>query len=264
MSKGIIFNIQKFSIHDGPGIRTTIFFKGCPLKCAWCSNPESQLEKVQILYDKNKCCHCLTCINTCKQHAISLVDNQIKIDFDKCVGCLQCVSSCFNNALSHEGKYQEIDEIVDICLQDQDFYEESGGGVTISGGEGMAQPKFLKELVTKLKEHNLHVAIETTGYIQSDIFKELAVMFDLLLFDVKHYDTNKHHEGTKVHNELIINNLKWAIDHGLTVLPRIPVIPGFNASLNDAINLSDLLIKVKAKRVQLLPFHQFGEKNMNF
>ena len=260
MSKGIIFNIQKFSIHDGPGIRTTIFFKGCPLKCVWCSNPESQLEKVQILYDKNKCRHCLTCINTCKQHAISLVDNQIKIDFDKCVGCLQCVSSCFNNALSHEGKYQEIDEIVDICLQDQDFYEESGGGVTISGGEGMAQPKFLKELVTRLKEHNLHVAIETTGYIQSDIFKELAVMFDLLLFDVKHYDTNKHYEGTKVHNELIIDNLKWAIDRGLTVLPRIPVIPGFNASLNDAINLSDLLIKVKAKRVQLLPFHQFGEK----
>lgn len=260
MSKGIIFNIQKFSIHDGPGIRTTIFFKGCPLKCAWCSNPESQLEKVQILYDKNKCSHCLTCINTCKQHAISLVDNQIKIDFDKCVGCLQCVSSCFNNALSHEGKYQEIDEIVDICLQDQDFYEESGGGVTISGGEGMAQPKFLKELVTKLKKHNLHVAIETTGYIQSDIFKELAVMFDLLLFDVKHYDTNKHYEGTKVHNELIIDNLTWAIDHGLTVLPRIPVIPDFNNSLNDAINLSELLIKVKAKKVQLLPFHQFGEK----
>ena len=128
----------------------------------------------------------------------------------------------------------------------------------------MAQPKFLKELVTKLKEYNLHVAIETTGYIQSDLFKELAVMFDLLLFDVKHYDTNKHYEGTKVHNELIIDNLKWAIDHGLTVLPRIPVIPGFNASLNDAINLSDLFIKVKAKRVQLLPFHQFGEKNMNF
>ena len=259
MSKGIIFNIQKFSIHDGPGIRTTIFFKGCPLKCAWCSGGGGGGGKVQILYDKNKCRHCLTCINTCKQHAISLVDNQIKIDFDKCVGCLQCVSSCFNNALSHEGKYQEIDEIVDICLQDQDFYEESGGGVTISGGEGMAQPKFLKELVTRLKEHNLHVAIETTGYIQSDIFKELAVMFDLLLFDVKHYDTNKHYEGTKVHNELIIDNLKWAIDHGLTVLPRIPVIPGFNDSNNDAKQFSALLHALSTNRCQLLPFHQFGE-----
>ena len=123
MSKGIIFNIQKFSIHDGPGIRTTIFFKGCPLKCAWCSNLRIAVRKSSnFRYDKNKCCHCLTRTNTCKQHAISLVDNQIKIDFDKCVGCLQCVSSCFNNALSHEGKYQEIDEIVEnICLQDRRF-----------------------------------------------------------------------------------------------------------------------------------------------
>lgn len=260
MNKGIIFNIQKFSIHDGPGIRTTVFFKGCPLKCAWCSNPESQLNKVQILYDKHKCTHCLTCINTCKQQAISLVDNQIKIDFDKCQGCLQCINNCPNNALSHEGKYQDVDEIVEICLQDQDFYEESNGGVTISGGEGMAQPEFLKLLVSKLKEHNLHVAIETTGYIDSETFKQLAPMFDLLLFDVKHYDSNKHYEGTKVHNELIITNLKWAIANNINVLARIPVIPEFNDSLNDAQCLSELLNSINIHKVQLLPFHQFGEK----
>lgn len=260
MNKGVIFNIQKFSIHDGPGIRTTVFFKGCPLKCAWCSNPESQSTKVQILYDKNKCLNCLTCLKTCKHDAISFTDNQIVVDFDKCQGCLQCVNHCPNNALSYEGEYQQVAQIVDTCLQDQAFYEESGGGITISGGEGMLQNEFLEELVLALKKHHLHVAIETTGYIQSELFKKLAAMFDLLLFDVKHYNSNKHYQGTKVHNELIIENLKWAIASGLTVLPRIPVIPDFNASLEDADGLSDLLIKVNAKKVQLLPFHQLGEK----
>lgn len=260
MNKGIIFNIQKFSIHDGPGIRTTVFLKGCPLKCAWCSNPESQLNQIQILYNQEKCIHCQSCIHICPQKAISMNDNHIDIDFSKCVGCLQCLDNCPNNALSHEGEYKDIDDIVEICLQDKDFYEESNGGITISGGEGMSQPHFLKELVQALKKHHLHVAIETTGYISSATFQELAPMFDLLLFDVKHYDSNKHYQGTQVHNELIIKNLKWAIHKGIDVLPRIPVIPEFNASLKDAEGLAHLLLDVHAKRVQLLPFHQFGEK----
>lgn len=260
MSKGIIFNIQKFSIHDGPGIRTTVFFKGCPLKCQWCSNPESQLEKVQILYDYTKCIHCHKCIATCPHHAISINNQNISINFDQCIGCLSCVNVCFNHALSHEGEYKEVQEIVDICLQDIDFYEESNGGVTISGGEGMSQPTFLKELVKALKQHHIHVAIETTGYIQSDIFQELALMFDLLLFDVKHYDRDKHYQGTGVYNDLIISNLKWAIENNIEVLPRIPVIPDFNDSLEDARGIANLLKSINASQVQLLPFHQFGEK----
>lgn len=260
MSKGIIFNIQKFSIHDGPGIRTTVFLKGCPLKCKWCSNPESQLENVQILYDQKKCMHCKTCLQVCPQKAIKMVDDHIYIDFNKCVGCLQCVNNCPAKALTHEGEFKEIDEIVDVCLQDKDFYEESGGGITISGGEGMSQPQFLKELIHKLKQHDLHITIETTGYIQPAIFKELAPLFDLLLFDVKHYDSNKHYQGTNVYNELIIANLKWAIANNITILPRIPVIPDFNASLEDGAGLANLLASIGVKRVQLLPFHQFGEK----
>lgn len=260
MEKGNVFNIQKFSIHDGPGIRTTVFLKGCPLRCLWCSNPESQSEKVQILYDEQKCVHCLTCVNSCPQNAIENKNKHIHIDFNKCVGCLQCVHTCYQQALSHEGEYKDVDEVVRICLQDQDFYEESDGGVTISGGEGMSQPVFVKALVTELKKHNIHVAIETTGYIQSDIFQELAPLFDLLLFDVKHYDSEKHFQGTAVHNELILSHLKWAVENQINVLPRIPVIPDFNDSLTDAKGLANLFLNIGIQKVQLLPFHQFGER----
>ena len=148
----------------------------------------------------------------------------------------------------------------DVCMQDIDFYEESNGGVTISGGEGMAQPEFLEKLVLALKEKNLHVAIETTGYIQKEIFQKLAPLFDLLLFDVKHYDRLQHFGGTGVYNDLIVENLQWAIQHQLNVLPRIPVIPDFNDSLEDAQGISELLKVSNIQKVQLLPFHQFGEK----
>lgn len=260
MTKGLIFNIQKFSIHDGPGIRTTIFLKGCPLRCKWCANPESQSANVQILWDQKKCVHCLQCVKSCMYQAISCREGEIHIDEALCQGCLNCVSTCFQSALSNEGETKEIEEIVRIALQDKDFYEESGGGITISGGEGMSQPDFLKELVKELKKHNLHLAIETTGYIPKETFHELAPLFDLLLFDVKHYDTNRHFEGTGVHNEQIINNLKWAFHQGLEILPRIPVIPRFNNSIQDAAGLASLLTEIGLKKVQLLPFHQFGER----
>ena len=259
MTKALIFNMQKFSIHDGPGIRTTIFFKGCPLKCLWCSNPESQDTSIQILYDQKKCVHCMTCLHTCPNKAIRFLQDQFYIDTKACSHCLTCVHSCINQALSYEGEAKDVDEVVKVCLQDIDFYEESGGGVTISGGEGMVQPDFVKALLAKLKEHKIHTAIETTGYIKKEIFRELAPMFDLLLFDVKHYDSDKHYEGTHVHNELIIENLAWAISQGIEVLPRIPVIPDFNDSLDDAKGIATLLNQVGAKKVQLLPFHQFGE-----
>ena len=260
MENGITFNIQKFSMHDGPGIRTTVFFKGCPLRCEWCSNPESQIKNVQILHDQSKCSYCLSCVAACPNGAITHEYNKIIINEDKCVGCLTCVNSCPNRALSYEGDYQTIEEIVDICMQDIDFYEESGGGVTISGGEGMSQPDFLKKLIAELKKNSVHVAIETTGYVKKETFEELARELDLLLFDVKHYDREKHYNGTKVYNDLIVENLKWAIDNGIEVLPRIPVIPDFNDSLEDAEGLAKLLVEVGAKKVQLLPFHQFGEK----
>ena len=211
--KGLIFNIQKFSIHDGPGIRTTVFLKGCPLRCRWCANPESQSSLIQTMNDNTEA-----------------------------------------------GEYKTVSQVLEICLQDMDFYLESGGGVTISGGEGMMQPDFVEALVKKLKEAGIHTAIETTGYVKEEIFQRLAPLFDLLLFDVKHYDRKKHFLGTGVYNDRIISNLSWAAEQGLTILPRIPVIPDFNDSPEDAKGLAALLKKIVLKEVQLLPFHQMGER----
>lgn len=258
--KGNIFNIQKFSIHDGPGIRTTVFLKGCPLRCLWCANPESQDYNIQLLYDADKCIHCQSCVKACKSGALTHENNKIVVDYSKFDGNLDCVKVCPTHALTNEGEYMSVEDVVKVCLQDKDFYEESDGGITISGGEGMSQPAFLKELIPVLKSFGLHTAIETTGYIHKETFKELAVLFDLLLFDIKHYDSKKHFLGTHVYNELIIENLKWAIEQHLNILPRIPVIPHFNASLEDAKGLADLVSNLGLQKVQLLPFHQMGEK----
>jgi len=260
MNKGIVFNIQKFSIHDGPGVRTTVFLKGCPLRCKWCANPESQMSRIQITYDEERCNHCLSCVHNCSKGTITHKDNRIYIDQDKCVGCLTCVHTCPKQALSHEGEYRSVEDVVNVCLQDIDFYEESDGGVTLSGGEALTQPDYTEALIQELKKHHIHTAIETTGYASDEVFQRLAPQFDLLLFDVKQYDPVKHEEGTGVRNEQIVKNLTWAFNQGLKILPRIPVIPGFNDTLEDAKGIASLLNDIGLKRVQLLPFHQMGER----
>lgn len=262
---GVIFNVQKFSIHDGPGVRTTVFLKGCPLRCQWCANPESQLSKVQILYDEKKCLQCRKCVRVCPVGALTMeTDQRIHVNFQCCDGCLACTRECPGKALTHEGEIKSVEELVNVCLQDKDFYEESEGGVTISGGEGMSQPDFAETLALALREKGIHTAIETTGCVSAETFRRLAPLFDLLLFDVKHYDPARHQEGTGVRNERIIENLTWANDNGLQILPRIPVIPGFNDSLEDADGIARLLNQIGLKRVQLLPFHQMGERKYEF
>lgn len=257
--KGIIFNIQKYSVNDGPGIRTVVFFKGCPLRCQWCSNPESQSAKVQILHDHKKCIHCLHCTKICPQDAITEVSGRIQIDHNKCTGCLRCVSECPQYALSSEGEERDVQSILEVVLQDVPFYEESGGGITLSGGEVMAQPEFAQELLKAAKEEGLHTCIETTGFTAPEIFRKVIENVDFILMDMKHANPAKHKSGTGVTNQTIIENMKYAISAGKPVLPRIPVIPGFNDTLQDAQEISDLLSEIKAKSCQLLPFHQFGE-----
>lgn len=211
--EAIIINIQKFSIHDGPGIRTTVFFKGCPLRCLWCSNPESQKMAVEPERDA---------------------------------------------ALS--GKVYSPEDVVKICLADKVFYDESGGGVTLSGGEALAQPDFAIELLRRLKSEGVHTALETSGYATSDIFENVIKHTDYLLFDLKHYDNNKHMESTGFGNELILQNLQLAIDSGLEMLVRIPVIPDYNDSLEDARKFAQLIKQFGLNETELLPFHQFGQK----
>jgi pyruvate formate lyase activating enzyme len=219
-TKACIFNIQKFSIHDGPGIRTVVFFKGCPLRCLWCSNPESQSSKIDIPW----------------------VDPSSSI------------------ALSTMGQYKTVSEIMSEVIKDIDFYEESGGGVTLSGGEVLLQAEFAIELLQELKNKGIHTACETTGYASFEVFKQFVTNVDLLLFDMKHYDREKHHKSTGVYNDVIIENMKYAALIGKTIISRIPVIPGFNNSLEDATNFSNLLNEIGIKKVNLLPFHQFGQK----
>ena len=212
-TKALIFNMQKFSLNDGPGIRTVVFFKGCPLRCKWCSNPESQNPEFEEL----------------------------------CLGNEQC-------------REVSIDTIVEYCLQDLDFYEESGGGVTLSGGEPLMQKNAALFLLTELKSRKINTAVETTGFVSPAFFKEVLPRIDTVLFDVKHYQEKQHQEGTGVSNELILSNLRYAVTHEFHVLPRIPVIPGFNNSAADAEGFSSLFCGLGIKSVQLLPFHQFGER----
>jgi pyruvate formate lyase activating enzyme len=258
--KSCVFNIQKYSIHDGPGIRTVVFFKGCPLKCLWCSNPESQDPKIQIVWDKSKCIKCLHCIDVCPKNAISLSNNHIKIDSKKCDVCLKCTNSCPNKSLSADGKFLTLDQVMNEVMKDEMFYEESDGGVTLSGGEVLMQHEFAPQLLKLLKEKNIHTAIETTGYTSNYIFSKFIENVDLLLFDMKHYNREKHFKATNVYNDVIIENLKIAIYKGKEVIIRIPVIPNINSSLEDAKGFCKLLKYVNAKKVNLLPFHQFGQK----
>ena len=208
-----IFNIQKFCIHDGPGIRTTVFFKGCPLRCQWCSNPESQ--KPGVSQEREE---------------------------------------------SMRGKIYTMDEVLDICFSDRDFYLESGGGVTLSGGEVLSQADFACELLSALRSEGIHTTLETTGVSPAETFQSACENADLLLYDLKHYHSGKHREGTGVGNEQVLENLAWAIKSGKEILIRIPVIPNYNSALTDALGFSILLNLLGQKKVQLLPFHQFGQK----
>lgn len=255
---GIVFNIQKYSVNDGPGIRTVVFLKGCPLRCKWCSNPESQLPRRQVLWDRKKCLHCGTCLRTCPAGAIS-GDDVVRVDHAKCTACGICVNSCPGAALKMEGETKNVEEVLRVVLQDMPFYEESGGGLTVSGGELLMQPDFSRELLLAAKEEGLHTCCETTGFSAPDTFKRVIEPLDLLLFDMKHWDADTHLEGTGVSNELPLANLRIAIESGKEVLPRIPVIPGFNDSEEDALMFSMNLKSLRIPRCQLLPFHQFGE-----
>lgn len=213
-----IFNIQKFSIHDGSGIRTVVFFKGCPLRCYWCSNPESQNGKPEEMW------------NTARKKKTIV------------------------------GEYKTIDEIVDEVMKDVLFYEESGGGVTLSGGEVLYQAEFATELLKELKKKGIHTASETTGYANREVFANYIKQVDALYFDVKHYDPEKHREGIGVTNELILENLKYAIENHEDLVVRIPVIPNFNDDINDAEQFAHLFNQMDIKKIELLPFHQFGQK----
>ena len=269
---GLVFNIQKYSVHDGPGIRTAVFVKGCPLHCKWCANPESQSRQIQILWDEKKCVHCQRCVLSCPEQAVrhlglpgsnqpseNTVSGEIRIKDSKCTGCGICVRGCPGHALSAEGELVSAGKVLEKCLQDVPFYEESGGGVTLSGGEILYSPRFASAMIHLLHENGIHVALETTGFASPEVFTKVAGQADLLLFDMKHWDEKKHLKGTGVSNLPILVNMKRGVEMGLNILPRIPVIPDFNDAIEDARGMAARLHEVGLSEAQLLPFHQFGE-----
>lgn len=257
--KGLIFDIQRFCVHDGPGIRTTVFMKGCPLKCLWCSNPESQDFSINLIVRDINCKGCGACVNVCPQGAIFLNENlSRKIDWKKCDSCLLCVDSCLYHSLNRCGRYITIEEALDEILQDLLFYKNSDGGVTISGGEPLSQSRFVRNLLAECKKEGLNTALETTGHGTWIEMEKVLHFVDLVLFDIKHLDPIKHQKMTGLKNNLILENLKKTAKRN-KIWIRIPLISGFNDSESHIKKIAMLGKEIGTKKISLLPYHEGGK-----
>ena len=254
----VIVNIQKFCLHDGPGIRTTVFFKGCNLRCKWCANPESQKSTRQLTLDKNKCTGCGACVATCPQNARTLEEGFPKVNAALCKRCGACREACPGGAIALEGKFVDTEQVLAEVRKDKVFYDRSGGGVTLSGGEVLLKLPFARELARRLHQEGIHVAVETAGVAKEERFRALLKEVDYVMMDLKHYDSAAHRAGTRRGNEQVLANLRILRDSGVPYLVRIPVIPGFNDSLEDAAAFARLLKEMDIMQVQLLPFHRLG------
>jgi pyruvate formate lyase activating enzyme len=254
---GLVFNIQKFSIQDGPGIRTTVFMKGCPLRCPWCSNPEGMASAPEIMPSERKCIVCKQCLEGCAPGAISFRADIREIDWARCSECLACAEVCPSRALTVVGEYRTVDETFRVVERDRDFYESSGGGVTVSGGEALVQWEFVRELLKKCQEAGLHTALDTTGYCAWEDMRQVLHHTDLVLFDVKHTDPGRHMEKTGVPNDQILRNLERAASMTKVWL-RVPVVPGFNDSEPEMHSTAELAVGVGAEKVSLLPCHDWA------
>ena len=255
--KANIFNIQKFSVHDGPGIRTTVFFKGCPLKCIWCHNPESQSSNDEILYDKNKCTLCGNCVRECKNNAIEIINNKL-ITTDECSFNGDCTVCCINGARQIAGKEYTVDEVMKEVLRDRVFYKNSKGGVTLSGGEPLIYADFVEELLKKLKEENIHTAVDTCGAVNFEVLERVSKYTDLFLYDIKSTEDDKHILYTGGSNKNIIDNLNKLSQIHNNINLRLPLIEGINADKNHIMAIMELIKNTTIKKINLLPYHDIA------
>ena len=256
---GIVFNIQRYSIDDGPGVRTTVFMKGCPLTCLWCSNPESQCGLPEVTYRYTSCKRCGTCVKVCPEQAVTLSDDGVHIDRVKCTVCGECVKNCLPEALQISGKRMTLDEVWKVVKKDADYYEASGGGVTASGGEILAQADFVAALFKRCREAGYHTCADTSGFGDPAALLKILEYADLVYFDLKHMDLEAHKQYMGQSNELILNNLELVVKTGVPLVIRAPLIPGYN---NSDENLRAMAAKVaeiaKDSVVNLLPYHRYG------
>ena len=266
--KAFVFNVQKYNMYDGPGVRTIVFFKGCPLRCKWCSNPESVKPGYQILLKKDQCTNCGACAAACPEGIHSLNDGIHKVDRTiNCTGCRKCTAVCPHGAIEIAGEQKNLSELLELVKEDLMFYEISGGGITLGGGECTMQAEAAKNLLMACKQEGINTAIETCGYTKTEKFLEIAEFVDLFLFDIKHMDPRRHNELTGVSNDLILHNLSELLKRRYNVTIRMPMLKGINDSQAEIHAVIEFLTPYKDqsnfKGIDLLPYHKLGVNKYN-
>lgn len=263
--KATIFNIQKYNMYDGDGIRTIVFFQGCPLRCKWCANPEGMIKKHRVMLKSNLCVNCGACVSACPVgiHTISTETLKHEVNRDiECLGCGKCKDACLKSAISIIGEVKTISELLKIVEEDRTFYEMSGGGVTLGGGEVLMQPEAASSLLMACKQEGINTAIETCGYAKLESVLKVAQFTDLFLFDIKHIDSDKHFQLTGVRNEQILENLKELLRLKYNVKIRMPLLKGVNDDQDEIEKVMEFLAPYKDyknfKGIDLLPYHKMG------
>lgn len=259
--KGIITDIQRFSLNDGPGIRTTVFFKGCNMACLWCHNPETISSKSEIIYYSNNCINCFKCLELCPTRALKQIENKLIFVRERCNNCGECAKICFPGALVLPGKEMELGEVMDEVMQDTLYYQNSGGGITLSGGEVFLQPEFAYRILEKCKENNIHTAIETNLYAPWEKISKLLEVTDLVMFDIKMINSKEHEKWTGADNERILENIKLLSAANISMIARTPVIPGVNDTPERIGQIAAFISELKGNLLyyELLNFNPLGE-----
>ncbi len=259
MTTGTIFDIKRFAIHDGPGLRTTVFFKGCPLDCWACHNPEGKEKRIDLLVREDRCTLCGDCIDLCETESISLDGKTLRVDRATCTSCGDCIEVCLPGALAIAGREVSAREVLVEIERDMVFYDQSGGGVTFSGGEPLSQTDFLLDLMSKCRERCISTVVDTSGFAPLELVESVAELTDLFLYDVKLLDANRHQDFTGASNDTILQNLEWLAKHGPPVIIRVPLLPGIN---DDAKNIESLGKFASALSteipIDILPYHRAG------
>lgn len=260
MIKGCVFNIQKFSVNDGPGIRTTVFMKGCPLRCVWCHNPESKHAMPEIMYNRGKCIGCRACEKVCPKGCHIFTETEHIFKREDCIGCGECAKVCYTDSLSLAGEMKTVDEVIAEVMKDKVFYDNSGGGMTLSGGEPMMQAEFTYELLKSAKEKGLHTCIETCGFAKKEAFEKIAPYVDIFLFDYKITDSDTHKKYTGVSNEQILANLRMLDEMGCKTVLRCPIIPDINDNEEHLSGIAEVANSLKnILEINIEPYHPLGK-----
>lgn len=255
---GNVFDIQRYSIHDGQGIRTVVFLKGCPLRCKWCSNPESWKAEPQLFYVRSRCIDCKTCVAVCQNREVEENGSSIKINWENCKGDYGWVEECPTGALCVKGRRMSAEEVMEEIRRDRIFYEYSGGGVTFSGGEPLLQEEFVLELLKTCREEGISTAVETSGSVSEETLRRVLPFVDLFLYDLKMMNSVKHKEWTGQDNKRILKNLKMLAEEGADITVRTPMIPGVNDSEEELLDIMEYLRACGIQKYSILPFHQYG------